>query len=129
MCWGGCCSRGTQQRQGTLRGSDGARDMPSCGDAVPMMNVRDALENVKGARVCIDDHPLSGGYCHQCTASIARRELVDDLAPIIEKFGRAAYWEGVNDARYADLHPKDKYGTLDGQEGIDAGVTAMISNS
>ena len=42
---------------------------------------------------------------------------------------RAGYWEGVEDARYADLHPKDKYATLDGQEGIDAGVAAMMEES
>ena len=88
------------------------------------MNVREALFEKEADRYC-HKGPIND-KCHNCTAWLARSEMADEIAPDIEKFGRAAYWEGVNDARYADLHPKEKYATLDGQEGIDAGVVAMM---
>ena len=47
------------------------------------MNVRNALETIRGTRYC--DHEGFDDRCHNCTAWLVKGEVYADLAPVIEK--------------------------------------------
>ena len=51
---------------------------------------------------------------------------VEYVAVHIERALRAAYIRGVSDARYTDIHPGQHDAYTDAQEGVTAGVAAMV---
>ena len=59
------------------------------------MNVQGVLEDIRGERICADDHMHWDNHCHACTGYLAQGELVDRLAPIIEKALRAEHTAGI----------------------------------
>ena len=61
------------------------------------MNVREALDDIRGERICVDDHKGWNNHCHSCTAHMAQCELIERLAPKVEAALRAAYEKGLGD--------------------------------
>ena len=83
------------------------------------MTFTEALLKMCGVRACVDDHAYWDNSCHQCTAAIAKRELIhEELAPKIEAALRAAYDAGYGDGtKECRAYAKNR--------GVTAGIEAM----
>ena len=90
------------------------------------MTTEEALLTFQRERICHGGKCDLG--CHACTAFMVRGEVLQDLAPIIERALRAAWSEGANDMveRSRSLHGKNDF-TSD--RGVTAGVAAMMEES
>lgn len=86
------------------------------------MNVQGVLEDIHGERICSDDHVHLDNHCHACTAHLAQGELVDRLAPIIEKALRAAAMEMNAVHGWAD----GDVTAIEVNQCVTAGVAAMV---